>query len=361
MADVLVIGGGVLGLTSAWELARCGLQVTLLERGAVGTEASWAGAGMIPPGDRTSSQGHTLAAWSAQLWPQLSGELREATGLDNGYRRCGALQFEVPGEDPLAAAIEHWRHLDVRIEPVQSDRLPSLAGSVNPSHAPAALLPDFAQVRNPWHLRALRQGCAALGVRVLEESPVLGWDVHDGRLLAARTPAGNVSAGQFVVAAGAWTSELLRPLGCRLEIEPVRGQIVLYRADPAMLPLVLEAGRRYLVPRDDGRILVGSTEERVGFVKATTETAVTELMDFAVDLVPGLRKFPVERTWSGLRPAAIRGRPWIGPAREFSNLFVAAGHFRSGLSNSPATARLIRQMIVGEPLSLDVAPFAEQG
>lgn len=361
MADVLVIGGGVLGLTSAWELAKCGLQVTLLERGTVGTEASWAGAGMIPPGDRTSPSGHALAAWSAQLWPQLSRELREATGLDNGYRRCGALQFEVPDEESLTSAVDDWRRLGVAVEVVEKSRLKSLAYSLNPAYARAALLPDLAQVRNPWHLQALRQGCAALGVRILEESPVLGWEVRDGRLLAARTPVENFSAGQFVMAAGAWTSELLRELGGTLEIEPVRGQIVLYQADPGLLPLVLEAGRRYLVPREDGRILVGSTEERVGFVKANTETAVTELMEFAVDLVPGLRNVPVERTWSGLRPAAIRGRPWIGPARDYSNLFVAAGHFRSGLSNSPATARLIRQMILGEPASLDVAPFAEQG
>ncbi|RMG41425.1 MAG: FAD-dependent oxidoreductase [Planctomycetota bacterium] len=169
---------------------------------------------------------------------------------------------------------------------------------------------------------------------------------------------GRIAAERYVLAAGAWASQLASAFGEPIRIRPIRGQIVLLRTDGAVLNRIIQVGRRYLVPRPDGLVLVGSTEEDVGFAKQTTAAAVRELIDFAIRLVPRLRDAEVVRTWAGLRPAAERGLPYLGPMPGIDNLFVAAGHFRSGLQNSPGTAVLVREMVLEQPLSLACDAFA---
>lgn len=360
MPDVVIVGGGVIGLSIARDLARRGASVVILERGQFGREASWAGAGILPAGPTrdTGDPLDRLAAATARLWPLVSAELLERTGIDNGFRRSGGLGL---ADDPAAsvpAELDYWRRAGIEHQPLTAAELQQLEPAVRwTGRAPAYLVPAVAQIRNPRHLQALIADCRRLGVELLPEAEVVGLDQQAGRVTAARTAAASYAADHFVAAGGAWSTRLLAESGVTLDIEPVRGQMVLLRSETAPFRRVIECGPRYLVPRDDGRMLAGSTEEWAGFEKQTTVEAVTGLLEFAAALVPSLRDARFETAWSGLRPYAGRGRPYLGRVRGFDNLSIAAGHFRSGLYLSPVTARLVAQQIVGEQTEISLDAF----
>jgi glycine oxidase len=341
--DVAVIGGGVIGLTAAYVLAKEGLSVELLDRTDLGTEASWAGAGIIPPGnpDRAATPADKLRAIGSARFPAFAGELRELTGIDPGYRRCGGIEFLQPHDEDVPPV---WEHEGIRFARLTRHHL-RLLEPVGEVPGEPYLLPDCAQVRNPWLLRALVAACGRAGVRLRPHAPAGRWEFAGGRVSALRLATGEaVHAGRFVVAAGAWTGLLLEPFQVRPEVHPVRGQIVLLNADRPTH--VLMVGKRYVVPRADGRVLVGSTEEpEAGFEKQTTAAAVAELIRFAARTVPALAAAPVEKAWAGLRPGSPDGLPYIGPVPGHDNVLVAAGHFRAGVQLSIGTAQLVADLI----------------
>ncbi len=201
-------------------------------------------------------------------------------------------------------------------------------------------LPDFAQVRNPWHLRALIAACKRVGVTLRPHTPFGPADLRPDR--------------RYLLAAGAWAGEFLPAL----PVHPVRGQIVLFRCERPPFTRIVMHGKRYLVPRPDGRVLVGSTEEpEAGFVKANTPEGVEELKRFAFDLCPELRDAEVEATWAGLRPGSPDGLPFIGPVPGLRNVVAAVGHFRAGVQLSIGTALLVREMMGGPPASIPREAF----
>jgi glycine oxidase len=354
--DVLIIGGGVIGLTAAYFLARDGVKVEVVDKGDLGQEASWAGAGILPPGnpDRAREAVDQLRAHSAALFPLLSSELRDRTGIDNGYVRCGALGFPEEKPSPETAAL---REEGIRIEPLEEDGILRLEPAVSRGLGPAYHIPDMAQLRNPWHLRALLAGCRLLGVGMRAGCPIDGVQLSGSRLAAVSSPQGPLQAGTFLLATGAWTDSVLAQVGCKLGIRPIRGQIALLNTGTPVFRRVLLCGPRYLVPRTDGRVLVGSTEEDVGFVKHTTASAIAELLSFGCRLVPALADASVERSWAGLRPGSPDGLPFIGPTPGADNLIVAAGHFRAGIGLSPATGMIIKEFILGQPLTVPIEAF----
>ncbi len=348
--DVIVIGGGVIGLSIAWELAGQGMSVRLLEQGQLGQEASWAGAGMLLPGnpDLARSPEARLRAESHVLWPDWTERLRAETGIDNGYTRCGGIEVRLNGSaSELDAEVAAWRSDGVVVDTPSLDEFRRRFPALHPDLSSGYSLPELGQVRNPRHLKALISGCASRGVDLHTGSPVIGFDRAGDRIVSARTPREVHRAGEFVVAGGAWSRELLRQAGHDVSIEPVRGQMVLLEARPLPFRCVIQSGLRYLVPRADGRILIGSTEEHAGFDKRNTAEGVAGLIDFARSVVPALGDARFERCWSGLRPHATNGLPRIGRLPETANLSVAAGHFRAGLQLSPITAVKVAQAILG--------------
>jgi len=355
--DVLIVGGGVIGLSAAYFLAREGARVALVDKGDFGQEASWAGAGIIPPGDPTAARTayEKFRAASAALLPELSAELRERTGIDNGYVRCGGLEVLRAGDDPDA----EWRGEGASCELVEGrEALHRLEPALSPAVTRACHLPGLAQLRNPRHLKALDAACRQLGVTMLPGRPVQGFDAARGRASAARTDVGPLPAGQFLVAAGPWSDPLLEGFGWRPVVRPVRGQIVLLNPGRPLFRCVLMQGARYLVPRTDGLVLAGSTEEDVGFDRRTTAAGVAELLGLAVALVPELAGAHMERCWAGLRPGSPDGLPFIGRVPGTENVFVAAGHFRAGIQLSAATALALKELILGQRPSLSLEPFA---
>ncbi len=221
-------------------------------------------------------------------------------------------------------------------------------------------LPDMAQVRNPWHVRALIKACESLGVELLANQPINRFRRSGNRIAAAITTDGEIAADRFLIAAGAWSARLLDSLGIKLDLLPVRGQIVLFNPGRVIFKSILSRGKCYLVPRTDGRVLAGATEEDVGFEKGNTPEAVAGLTQFAQKLVPSLRDAPVETTWSGLRPGSRDELPFLGLVCDLENLYIAAGHFRSGLMLSPGTGLALAQLLRGESPAIALEPFGTE-
>ncbi|OJW24716.1 MAG: glycine oxidase ThiO [Planctomycetales bacterium 71-10] len=361
--DVIVAGAGVVGLSVAYALAREGLRSAVLDRRKPGLEASWAGAGLLPavsdPDRRPSHPTLALRAWSARLYPEWSAALREETGIDNGFRRTGGVDVArtEAEEHALRTTAGRWRVEGIAYERLAPGDFARVEPALDPTLRAVYFLPDRAQVRNPWHLRALAEAVEARGGVVLADRGVEGFLARGDRATGVRTAAGEIEADAVVVAAGAWSGGLLAGLGVRAPTPPVKGQIVLLNPARPMLRRIVEHGKHYMVPREDGRILIGATEEDAGFDVLPTAVAFRGLLDVAVALCPALADAPVEATWAGLRPGSLDTRPYIGPAPGFRNLFVATGHKRAGLQLSPATAELVADLVLGRPPRLDVSYF----
>lgn len=385
MQRVAVVGGGVVGLSLAYELARRGWKVALFDQQEPGREASWAGAGILPPANFSTALHplDQLRGLSIVLHAEWAARLRADTGIDTGYRRCGAIYVaRSPGE---AAALHGMAQLHAEeqietlrltrqqlaeLEPAMSE--PALAGLFSAIYR----VPDEAQLRNPWHLRALIDACRQLAVEIHPATPIDSFDsadaIHavdaaDAAIAAKEQGSGRVTAvcsggRRFPVDAvcltsGAWTQQLLRRLGPAVGILPIRGQMVLFKTAVPPVRHVLNDGPRYVVPREDGRVLAGSTEEDVGFDKSNTAAGVAQLTSLACELVPALRDAEIEKTWAGLRPGTYDGFPYIGRVPGFENAYVAAGHFRSGLYLSPATAVVVADLMSGRAPEIDLSPF----
>ncbi len=363
MADMLVVGGGVVGLSLAWDLASAGASVTLVDAAEVGRAASWAGAGILPPA-RAESALHpieSLRGLANRLHAEWATALREMTGIDTGYRRCGGMYVaRTAGEEASLIGLKNLFDEEGIVSELLdaagcSEREPYL--TPNPPVRRALWTPEECQLRNPWHLRALRVGCQHLGVRIVEHEPIVGWQHRSGRLIAARSPRQTWYADAFCITAGPWSQRLLEELQLPNGIYPVRGQMVLFRSDRPLVRAIINEGTRYLVPRDDGRLLAGSTEEEVGFDARPTRQQYEDLIAFARSLVPALADVPVEAVWAGLRPASYDGMPYMGRLPGFANGSVASGHFRSGLSLSPAIARVMRDLMLERPSDVNWSMF----
>lgn len=349
MTRVLVIGGGVIGLSTAWELARHGASVRLIERGTPGQEASWAGAGMLPPGglDGPPTTEVLLRAHSHRLWHDWAARLHDDTGIDTGYRVCGCLEVSHESAvDKSQSEIEQWRREGVPVEPLDPHELQRRFPAVKIHQGHAYWLPDYAQVRNPRLLKALYAACSAAGVEFVSGTPVQQVLAQSGTAVGVRTPTGDMEADVYVVASGAWSSQLLDTWEPNLNVQPVRGQIVLLEQQPLTVSHIVQCGLQYIVPRPDGRVLIGATEEHAGFEKRNTAAALHSLLEFGLYWLPSLATARFERCWSGLRPYRPGGLPLIGRVPGLDNLLVAAGHFRAGLQLSPITATLLRELIL---------------
>lgn len=362
LSDAVIVGGGIIGLSVAYELSVQGRTVTLLDRAEIGRESSWAGAGILTPACPSGARDplDRLRAGSLQLLAEWSDRLREETGIDNGYRRCGGLRiaFDPEGAEALEQEAEGLKRQGVVTEELSPAHLARLEPELSREVVAAFRTPEEAQLRNPWHLKALAVACRRRGARLLAGSPALGFEKQGSRILGVRTNAGPVRGGMFVVAAGAWTSSLLGPLGLTVDVRPIRGQIVLLDCPLPPLRHIVWSGSRYLVPRPDGRVLVGSTEEDAGFDIRPTAHGVRELLDLSCRLVPSLSSAPFATAWAGLRPATSNRLPLLGRAPGYENLFLASGHFRAGVELSAGSAVALVQSLLGGTPFVPLDAFA---
>ncbi|WP_417788111.1 glycine oxidase ThiO [Stutzerimonas xanthomarina] len=362
VADVsIVIGGGVIGLLSTYLLASAGRSVVLLESGETGGEASWAGGGIISPlyPWRYSPAITALAHWSQDYYPELGETLKQQSGIDSEVYETGLYWLNLEDEELALAWAEGQRRGLHRVN--MSDvhaAVPSLSRSFNK----AIYMPGVANVRNPHLLKALRAALARISnVKIIEHCPVNGFLREATRIVGVQTAQGEMRAEHVVVAAGAWSGNLLATLGIELPVKPMKGQMILFKCAEDFLPSMVLAKRRYAIPRRDGHILVGSTLEDVGFDKMPTEAALESLRATAIDLLPGLADAKVVKHWAGLRPASPDGIPYIGPVPGHDGLWLNCGHFRNGLVLAPASCQLLADLMLNRSPCIDPEPYAPAG
>lgn len=359
--DVAVVGGGVIGLLSALMLARGGASVCLVETADVGRESSWAGGGIVSPlyPWRYGAAVTALAHWSQDFYPRFGEELLAATGMDPEVHVTGLYWLDLDDEaEALAWAGREGRLLrSVDIAEAYRD-VPVLGDGFKR----AIHMPGVANVRNPRLVKALRAALSAMpNVEVREHCPVTGFIQEDGQIRGVTTADGEIRAERVVLAAGAWSGELLKTLGLEWPVEPVKGQMILYRCAEDFLPSMVLAKGRYAIPRRDGHILIGSTLEYAGFDKTPTDNALESLKASAEELLPALKDAEVVGHWAGLRPGSPEGIPFIGELPTHPGLWLNCGHFRNGLVLAPASCRLLVDLMLGREPIIDPAPYAPAG
>lgn len=367
MFDVLIVGGGAIGLLTAYELARRGGPITRIavcDKGEFGQEASWAGAGIVPPGTGKSSPPgdligehvhpiDRLRGYSIERFHSLTAELLSETGIDIEFHRTGGLELALDDEtaDELRSLVSVWDELGIDYEQVSGNRLRDIEPNLVGEPIDAYWFPEMMQVRNPRLMQALEAACRKLGIVLLPRCEIESFATNGEHRVDGVVLSGGkiLEAEKVVVAAGAWSQPLLAKAGITLPLSPVHGQIVALQTDRRVVDRIVLAGKSYLVPRSDGVVLVGSTEEDFGFEKRNTPAATTELLEFAHRLFPRLTESSILKCWSGLRPGTALDHPLLGRVGQWENVWMAAGHFRRGIQLSPATARLLVDWIVGEP------------
>lgn len=369
MTDCCIIGGGIVGLSIARELAGRGLSVRVLAREGRHETASWAAAGIFPPAPdhAAATPSERLTSCSDRLHRQWARELLEETGIDNGLRACGGLHVgrEPRGRDRLWCQAEAWRAKGAACEWLDAAevaaREPALAGAVaRRAVGSGYVLPDESRILPPRHLDALQRSCEVRGVEVFAGVEIHGLEIRGGRIdrVIASGAEGRAAAAWYVLAAGAWSGGLAEHLGAAVDTRPIRGQIVELRLPQRRLVRVVNRGLDYLVPRGDGTLLVGSTLEDAGFDASTDEASIRRLVDLARDLLGEFPATAVVRSWAGLRPGSADGLPTIGRAPAVANAVIATGHFRAGLHLSTGTAVVVADLITGCVPPLDPTPFA---
>lgn len=358
MTDFIVVGGGLSGMLVARELSAEGTRVTLLERGNLGKEASWAGGGILSPlyPWRYDDAVTALSLWSQRHYPRFAAELAQETDIDPEWLPSGLL---IPEAGEISIAVQWAQRWNIALERVPRDRLVELEPELaSPRDEDGIWLPEVAQVRNPRLLKALARSLEVRGVEIKTHTEVLEFIGQGDKVQGVRTKDETLFAAGVVVTAGAWTAALLGALaGSDWRIAPVRGQMLLFHAEPGQVRHIVLKGGHYLVPRRDGRVLAGSTLEYVGFDKSTTSRAYDELRAAALALIPMLARCPVELHWAGLRPGSPLGIPVIGEHPQRRGLYINAGHFRNGVVTGLASARLLADMIFGRSPCVDPAPY----
>ncbi|MDW3713666.1 MULTISPECIES: glycine oxidase ThiO [unclassified Pseudomonas] len=357
--SVLIVGGGAIGLLTALELAEQE-SVVLIERQRVGRESSWAGGGIVSPlyPWRYSDAVTALAHWSQDFYPPLGQALLRQTGIDPEVHRTGLYWLDLEDEAQALA----WAA--GRKRPISRVSIGSVKAAVPPladAYSTAIHMADVANVRNPRLTRALREALLQLpNVTLREDCAVDGFIQEGGRVVGVRTSQGEVRADRVVLCAGAWSGELLATLGLDLPVEPVKGQMILFKCAEDFLPSMVLAKGRYAIPRRDGHILVGSTLEHEGFDKTPTEAALESLRASAIEMLPALAEAEVVGHWAGLRPGSPDGIPFIGPVPGFDGLWLNCGHYRNGLVLAPASCRLLTDLMLGREPIVDPAPYAPE-
>ncbi|MBI4543999.1 MAG: glycine oxidase ThiO [Gemmatimonadetes bacterium] len=377
-ADAVIIGGGVIGCATAWELARRGLEVVVIERGQPGRGASWAAAGMLSPLAESRRPGPFLDLALAGLdrFHSFVGALHEATGVDVEYRKSGKLQLALDAAQAEQLTLQHaWqREAGFAVELLDGAEARRWEPALSPAVQTALYMPYDHQVESRRLARALWSAAARAGVHFHLGVPAAGivCDTQAaaaparvahrsaegaGRVRGVALANGDVlHAGAVLIAAGCWSGQL-GGLPRPLPVVPVRGQMAALETVPPLLERVVLTPGCYLIPRAGGRLLVGATVEQAGFRCHPTPAGIRGLLDYSMEAVPELAAAPLVEIWAGLRPGTPDDLPILGPDPDVRGLYYATGHFRNGILLAAITAELLADAIMGAQPALPLSAF----
>ncbi|MDQ7090546.1 MAG: FAD-dependent oxidoreductase [Methylococcales bacterium] len=356
ITDITLIGSGIIGLLTAKALIETGLSVSIIEKNQQSLESSWAGGGILLPlyPWQQKSAISDLVKQSLSLYPLLSQQLIQATQIDPEWNDCGLL---ISKNDDINKATEWCQHYKIDYQLANE----ALFKSFNTTPFNPLWLPTIAQARNPRLLKSLKQFLVQHpNVQFIENCTLTDFSFKNNRISQIKTSKGNFSINHLLLATGAWTGKLsqkLLPSNNPININPVKGQMLLFDANVNDLNTMILDGSHYLIPRRDGKILAGSTVENTDFNKSTTAEAKESLKKFAVTLMPTLKNKAIIHHWAGLRPGTKYGVPYIDNHPEIENLSINAGHFRNGLVMAPASAQLMTDLILKREPCLNPEPY----
>lgn len=352
VADVVIIGGGIIGGLTARQLASRGLRVQLLEANSFGSEASWAAAGMLAPGTDFVKPGlsTTIALRSLPMWSDLAQELQAETGIDIGYRKSGAVEITFNERD--TRALEERARLQsaigIRSEVISRKEVQFLIPRLGDlAFESARYFLDEAQLDPRQTMLAIRKSCERHGVKIFENSPASFVQLEEVVHVMAR---GEMFVGRAgVLCAGAWSAQIQLPLGSlndpQSAVYPVKGHLIAYKFNPGLLMPILRNRDTYLLQRTDGTLIAGGTTETKGYDRTVDETVVADIHSRASRVFPTLATYHPREAWSGLRPCTANHEPMIA-RYSGANLWLAYGHFKNGILMGPGTAKLVSDELV---------------
>lgn len=372
---VLIIGGGVIGLMTALELALANCEVTILDSQDFGKAASWAGGGILSPMYpwRYPAAVNQLARLGKKLYQEWQPILQQATGLDIEINPSGMLILDADEFDNGLNWALQDNDPQQTAQRLNSKEIYEVNPRINVDVKQAVWFEHLANIRNPRLLKVLiaylkqlpnvsmHSFVAAKEFKIINDT--LNNDPLNNDTLnnvsnhlidcLIDTQGKSWLADQYVIANGAWTGLLSQQLPQPIPVKPIQGQMILFKAPKDWLPTMVMHNGIYLIPRLDGHIVCGSSTDDVGFNTEVNSSIDLKLKQASYQMVPGLKEMPIVHAWAGLRPSVPDGVPYIGPMPDFNNLWLNTGHFRNGLVMAPASARLLKQQMLGEALIVD--------
>jgi glycine oxidase len=358
--DAVIAGGGVIGASIALELAGAGLHVALFDANQPGKEASWASAGMISPAPENlgSIPFMPISLASVALYPEFIRKVEELSGIDVGYRQDGAIDALLDGnvEEELSTVIALQHGVGLRAEALNAQQAREMEPALSEAIEAAIFRPDEASLDNRAFTEAVLKAAQRIGVKIFAGNGAKAIWKENGRCKGLILQNGQVEAKSTIIAAGCFSAQI-EGVAAYAPVFPAKGQMIALRCETVEIRRVLWLEHTYLVPRNDGRIIAGSTIERTGFDRNVTAGGIKKILSEVLQLAPGLEKAQIEETWAGLRPDSPDHLPILGPT-DLDGLLIATGHFRSGILLAPITARLMREWICSQTVSVDWERFS---
>ncbi len=355
MADCIIVGGGVIGLLTARQLFLEGVDVLLLEKGPLGGESSWAGGGIISPlypwryGDAVN----ILAERSKKVYPELARTLFAETGNDCELITSGLFTV-TDKQSKILDWAKTWSVDACFIN--DSGAIREIESTVGEVVSEGMWMPDVMQIRNPKFVKALKASFDYHAIPYIEHCEVEEILIVDNKVSGVKTKQQTLLADKVIIASGAWSAQF-NVTQSSVDVVPVKGQMIMYKGEPDQVKRIILSEGHYIIPRKDGRILAGSTLEKIGFDKTISSSALDELHRAAVELVPLLDKLTVERQWAGLRPGTEQGIPYICQHEDIEGVYIHAGHFRNGIVLGVASAELMVDIIQARKPWCDASPY----
>ena len=353
--DAVIAGGGLIGASIAFELAEAGMKVALYDAREPAREASWASAGMISPAPEDAGMipFMPMSLASAALYPELIRKVEELSGKDVGYLKSGALDILLEGNarEELSTIIALQHGVGLRAEALSAERARQMVPSLTEKMQAAIFRPDDASLDPRILTEAMLEAAQRKGVKVFAGNGAKALKKPGGHCGGLILERGEAEARWTIIAAGCFSARIegAEPYA---PVFPAKGQMLALRCDSVEIKRILWTGHKYLVPRKDGRLLAGSTIERTGFDRSVTAGAIQSILSEVIKIVPELEVARIEETWTGLRPDSPDHLPIIGPT-DVDGLLIATGHFRSGVLLAPITARMIREWVTTQRVSVD--------